>query len=122
MFDDSKILTLSRDGTARLWDLKGNLIINLDKHTNDVLSASFSPNGQKIITSMSSIDKEYKKYMSEEKKYISKMQKSNIVGLLLSKKIIEKNIKKVTFDRSGFKFHGRISSIAIELKKNGILC
>ena len=49
--DNSKILTGSQDGAARLWDMNGNLIISFNGHTGDVISVAFSPDGQKILTS-----------------------------------------------------------------------
>jgi WD40 repeat protein len=33
-----------------LWNLKGNLLADLNKHTDDVLSAAFSLDGKRIIT------------------------------------------------------------------------
>ena len=44
------ILTASRDKTAKLWDLQGNLVTTLSGHTNLVWNANFSPDGQSIIT------------------------------------------------------------------------
>jgi WD40 repeat protein len=43
------VLTASLDGTARLWSLKTQTAIEL-KHNKDVVKASFSPKGDKIVT------------------------------------------------------------------------
>ena len=48
--DGMRIVTASNDGTARLWDLQGNLIVALGGHTGGVTSASFSPDGRWIVT------------------------------------------------------------------------
>ena len=45
---------------------------------------------------------------------------SNIVAKDLSVKIKSKKIDKVVFDRSGYRFHGRVKAIADTLKENGI--
>lgn len=42
------------------------------------------------------------------------------VGGKLAKKIKEKGITKVVFDRSGFKYHGRVKALAEALRKSGI--
>ncbi|HFC36121.1 MAG TPA: 50S ribosomal protein L18, partial [Candidatus Moranbacteria bacterium] len=42
------------------------------------------------------------------------------VGQALAKKCAEKKIKKVVFDRSGYKYHGKIKSLADEMRKSGI--
>ena len=48
--DGSKIVTASSDKTARVWDVKGNLIAELKGHTGEVRSANFSADGSKIVT------------------------------------------------------------------------
>lgn len=50
----------------------------------------------------------------------TKTQRAVTVGTELAKKALEKWIKKVAFDRNGFLYHGRVSSIA-EWARNGWL-
>ena len=42
------------------------------------------------------------------------------VGKLLAKKAIEKGIKKVVFDRGGYKFHGAILELAKGAREGGL--
>ena len=42
------------------------------------------------------------------------------VGELVAKRAIEKGIKKVTFDRSGYKYHGRVKSLAESAREAGL--
>ncbi len=48
--DGQKLVTASRDGTARIWDLQGNEIAVLPGHQDEVSSVAFSPDGQKLVT------------------------------------------------------------------------
>jgi WD40 repeat protein len=49
--DGSRIVTASRDKTARLWDGRsGAALATLSGHTEDVNSAVFSPDGSRIVT------------------------------------------------------------------------
>jgi len=49
--DGKKIITGSRDNTAKVWDVRtGKLLLNLIGHKEWVISAAFSPDGKKIIT------------------------------------------------------------------------
>jgi WD40 repeat protein len=48
--EGKQILTASRDNTAKLWDLQGNLLADFKGHTNAVISAVFSPDGKQILT------------------------------------------------------------------------
>ena len=50
--DGKRIVTASRDNTARLWDAETGKQIGepLEGHTNGVMSAAFSPDGKRIVT------------------------------------------------------------------------
>ena len=42
------------------------------------------------------------------------------VGMELGKKALEKDIKEVVFDRSGYKYHGRVKSLADGAREAGL--
>lgn len=42
------------------------------------------------------------------------------VGKLLAKKAIEKDISRVVFDRSGYKYHGRVAALAESAREGGL--
>jgi len=42
------------------------------------------------------------------------------VGRLIAKKAISKKIKKVVFDRGGYKYHGRVKAVADGARENGL--
>lgn len=54
------------------------------------------------------------------KKGTSKTEESIMVGELVAKKALGKNIKTVVFDRGGFKYHGRIKALADAARKAGL--
>ena len=49
-----------------------------------------------------------------------KSEKSTEVAQILVKKALEKKITNVYFDRGGYKFHGRIKSLAEAIRKGGL--
>tara|TARA_A100001011_G_scaffold299674_1_gene312854 strand:+ start:211 stop:579 length:369 start_codon:yes stop_codon:yes gene_type:complete len=69
------------------------------------------------ICSSSSLDKSIAKEIAKSK---NKIDISNIVANDLSKKLKTKKIDQVVFDRSGYRFHGRVKAIADTLRDNGI--
>jgi large subunit ribosomal protein L18 len=69
------------------------------------------------ICSSSSLDRDLSKDISKSK---NKVDMSKIVAENISKKIKSKKIDRVVFDRSGYRFHGRVKIIADTLKENGI--
>lgn len=42
------------------------------------------------------------------------------IGKLLAEKALKNNIKKVKFDRGGYKYHGRVKAIADGARKNAL--
>lgn len=45
---------------------------------------------------------------------------ADLIGQKIAKRALNKGIKKVSFDRSGFKYHGRIKSLAESARKFGL--
>jgi WD40 repeat protein len=48
--DGGTIVTTGEDGIARLWNLAGQQLVQLEGHRGGVYSASFSPDGQRLAT------------------------------------------------------------------------
>ncbi len=55
-----------------------------------------------------------------EKSGIKKSEQAKLVGKLLASKCKEKGIEKVVFDRSGYKYHGRVKSLADAAREGGL--
>jgi large subunit ribosomal protein L18 len=43
------------------------------------------------------------------------------VGKLMAKKALEKGVKEVVFDRNGYRYHGRVKSLAEGAREGGIV-
>ncbi len=67
------------------------------------------------IVAASSLLEEIEKSEKANKTEIAKK-----VGAMVAKKCIEKDIKKVIFDRNGFVYHGRIKALAEAARKSGL--
>ena len=50
----------------------------------------------------------------------TKAERATKVGGMIAKKAIEGKITKIVFDRNGFKYTGRIKSLADEARKEGL--
>ena len=83
-------------------------------------------NDQKGITLVSANDKEIsaevKNKIDSESKAMNLVKKdlAFAVGELLAAKSAKKKIKKVVFDRGGYKYHGRVAALADGAKKGGL--
>ncbi|RKY04953.1 50S ribosomal protein L18 [Candidatus Poribacteria bacterium] len=48
------------------------------------------------------------------------IEAAKLVGQLIAKKALEKGIKKVVFDRGGYKYHGRVKALADAAREAGL--
>ena len=43
-----------------------------------------------------------------------------IIGIVMVERAIEKSCRELAFDRSGFKYHGRVKALAESARENGL--
>ncbi|MDA3781507.1 MAG: 50S ribosomal protein L18 [Bacteroidales bacterium] len=70
---------------------------------------------RKTLLSASSKEKEI-----AEKENITKIEQAKLVGELIAKKCLEKDIKNLVFDRNGYLYHGRVKTLAEAARKSGL--
>lgn len=71
--------------------------------------------GHTIVTA-SSLDKEFK----SEKSHKGNIKTAKMVGALIAKRALEKGLKKIVFDRSGYLYHGSIKALAEASREAGL--
>lgn len=105
---------IARQSKYRLTVYKSNRHIYIQLFTSD---------GSKVIMSLSSLDKIFRQELKlVESGKSTKLDQAALVGDLFAKKLKDRHIDQVVFDRSGFKFHGRIKAVADSILSNGIFC
>ncbi len=70
----------------------------------------------RTLVSASSLDEEIKSRASG----LKKTEVAALVGTLVAQRCQEKGIKKVVFDRGGYKFHGRVKALADAARAAGL--
>ena len=76
---------------------------------------STNQDGDKVLASASTLDKELKPKLVGNKK-----ERAFLVGKLLAERAIANNIVDVAFDRAGYKFHGRVKALAEGARNGGL--
>lgn len=82
---------------------------------SNIYAQLIMPDG-KVLAAVSTISPEIKKNCS----YGGNIEASKKVGEAIAKAGILQGIKKVAFDRSGFRYHGRILALAESARENGL--
>ncbi|QJC28674.1 50S ribosomal protein L18 [Enterobacteriaceae endosymbiont of Plateumaris consimilis] len=70
----------------------------------------------KILVTASTLEKNIRKKLS----YTGNIEAAIITGKKIAKRSINKGIVIVSFDRSGFKYHGRIKALANAARNSGL--
>jgi large subunit ribosomal protein L18 len=75
-----------------------------------------SAEGNAVIVCASTLDKDLKGKI----KSTSNIDAAKSVGLLVAKRALEAGVTAVAFDRSGFRYHGRIKALADAAREGGL--
>jgi len=72
--------------------------------------------GGKVVASASTLIEEIKKDFP----YGGNVKAASVVGKIVAERGKQAGISKVSFDRSGFRYHGRIKALADSARENGL--
>lgn len=75
-----------------------------------------SPCRTKVLASASTLDKAVR----GDIKYGGNQDAATKVGKLIAERALKAGVKTVAFDRSGFKFHGRVKALADAAREGGL--
>ncbi|CAA6823186.1 MAG: LSU ribosomal protein L18p (L5e) [uncultured Thiotrichaceae bacterium] len=75
-----------------------------------------TPEGDKILASASTVEKE----LRDGDSFTGNVTSAAAVGKLIAERAREKGVESVAFDRSGFKYHGRIKALADAAREAGL--
>ena len=87
------------------------------KSNRHIYGQLIDDNKNETLLSCSTKDKTVAKNVKNSN---TKVQNSKEVGYVLAGKIKDKKIKKIIFDRNGYRFHGRVKAVADGIKEKGI--
>jgi large subunit ribosomal protein L18 len=106
----------ARKTRAKLAELK---VVRLAVHrTNCHMYAQIiDASGGKVLASASTLEVEVRKELANG----GNAAAATIVGKRIAEKAKSLGIEKVAFDRSGFRYHGRVKSLAEAARENGLV-
>jgi large subunit ribosomal protein L18 len=88
--------------------------LNVFRSNKNIFAQIIDDEARITLVSASSIDKELKLENG------GNIEAATKVGALLAKRAKDKKIKKVTFDRGGYQYHGRVQALADAARENGL--
>lgn len=73
-------------------------------------------NGSEVLATASTVEGSIK----EQLKSTGNVEAAKFVGKLIAERAKEKGVESVSFDRSGFKYHGRVAALADSAREAGL--
>jgi large subunit ribosomal protein L18 len=112
---DKKLSRLRRAKKTRyhIRDL-GMSRLCVNRTPRHIYAQLISADGSTIIAQASTLDSSLRQGGT------GNVDAAQAVGKLIAERAIDKGIKQVAFDRSGFKYHGRIKALADAARENGL--
>jgi len=109
---------LSRQRRARRTRMKireqGVTRLCINRTPRHIYAQVIAEGGAKVLASASTLDKDLKS------KGTGNVTAAAAVGKLVAERAVAAGIKEVAFDRSGFKYHGRVKALADAAREAGL--
>lgn len=110
--NDSR-LRRARRSRAKIRGLGMNRL-SVHRTPRHIYAQIIAPAGDMVLASASTLDSELRKGAT------GNISAAAEVGRLVAKRAREAGIEKVAFDRSGYKYHGRVKALADAARETGL--
>ncbi|NTS76855.1 50S ribosomal protein L18 [Catenovulum sp. SM1970] len=100
---------------AKISELGANRLV-VHRTPRHIYAQLIAPNGSEVLAAASTVDKDIRESVS----YTGNVEAAKAVGKAIAERAIEKGIKDVAFDRSGFQYHGRVQALADAAREAGL--
>ena len=88
----------------------------IHRTSKHIYAQVIAPSGNETIISASSLERDVKSAV----KYTGNIEAAQAVGKIIAERAKDEGIRKVAFDRSGFKYHGRVKALADAAREAGL--
>ncbi|KXI31027.1 50S ribosomal protein L18 [Paraglaciecola hydrolytica] len=114
---DKKTARLRRATRARkkISELAAHRLV-INRTPRHIYAQLIAPSGSEVLAAASTVEATLRSSV----KYAGNVEAAIAVGKAIAERAIEKGIKKVAFDRSGYKYHGRVKALADAAREAGL--
>lgn len=88
--------------------------LSIHKTSRHIYAQVISANGGIVLASASTLDKDF------AGKITSNITAATLIGKAIAEKAVKAGLKKVAFDRAGFRYHGRVKALAEAARESGL--
>jgi large subunit ribosomal protein L18 len=105
----------SRRTRAKIAELE-TIRLCVHRTPRHIYAQVISADGSKVLASASSLDKD----LRQEIGYGGNVKAANLIGKTIAERALTAGVTEVAFDRSGFRFHGRVKALADAARNQGL--
>jgi large subunit ribosomal protein L18 len=105
----------SRKTRLRIAEQRTNRLV-VGRSNSHIYAQIIAPSGDKVLASASTLEADVRKDLKNG----SNRAAATIVGKRIAAKAKAAGIETVAFDRSGFKYHGRVKALADAAREGGL--
>src|SRR3546814_7846123 len=118
---DKKIARLSRAVSTRrkITELRFHRL-SIYRSNLHIYANIISPEGGRVLVSASTLEPEVRKDLASQKVNGGNVAAASLVGKRVAEKAKAAGIELVAFDRSGFRYHGRVKALADAAREAGL--
>ncbi len=107
-----------RQGTREHIKKLGAVRLCVHRTPTHIYAQIIAATGGKILSSASTLDKELRAELAGAS--TGNIAAAVVVGTFIAKRALQAGVTKVAFDRSGFKYHGRVKALADAARAGGL--
>lgn len=108
-------LRRARKTRAKIAELKATRL-SVHRTNTHIYAQIIAETGDKVIASASTVEAEIRKSIKNG----GNVEAAAVIGKRIAEKAKAAGITTVAFDRSGYKYHGRIKALADAARENGL--
>ncbi len=108
-------LRRARQTRAKIAELKA-VRLTVHRSNSHIYAQVIDASGAKVLVSASTVEEDMRKQMKNG----GNVKAAAEVGKRIAEKAKKLGIEAVAFDRSGYKFHGRVKALAEAARENGL--
>ncbi len=108
-------LRRARKSRSKIAELKMHRLC-IHRTPRHIYAQVIAPQGSETIVSASSLETDVRGAV----KYTGNVEAAKAVGKIVAERAKDKGVDSVAFDRSGFKYHGRVKALADAAREAGL--
>lgn len=108
-------LRRARKGRAKIQELEANRL-TVHRTPRHIYAQVVAPDGGTVVAAASTLETEVRKGMKNG----GNVEAAAIVGARIAEKAKAAGVDTVAFDRSGFRYHGRVKALADAAREAGL--